>query len=540
MKWLLLLFGLMIALPSVHAAATISEIYAAPSEAEKYFGGSGICQDLDTSCNDTQYPSVTDGYQLLGDGATASASSIAVENKSSSQSGYLRLVYHLDGVLDGTYQLRVGHKQGQPSYNNMICAYLPDAKNVNGSSCITASHVDGQQWSEYDVDTLVRRSAVRFDGAVILRYYHTSGTAADVAEVYLKRPFKEADFQIIPQGVTTGDVNQWLENEWVIVSQAEIDLTNASCNVYELGATHVLLNDSYIHKNVSIEQDGSKVTVRWFSNSTVVNPGVNYEVDCDVLAGNAVLLGLEQYVYMTVDGGIFEDLTAVLDSILRLLGLIEDPVYVRQMTMQAPSDGPIDLKVQVTSGEDLYTNAACNTTITDSTGSVLFNQVIMENLNTGIYNFTFANTGGAPYEVQTACMVNDSTDEVRTYWETDSILAGTSEIYEGTPELTIVQSQYFTTSPANILAQLRRGSTMVTDASCSVTTYYPNGTKFIDTQSMSYLGENGLYNYSWTPDFIVGGYPTTVNCSGGGLGALTIQSIGSLTVNDGVRMISIT
>jgi len=539
-KLLLALMFVAMVLPSVHAAATISEIYAAPSEGEKFYGGSGICQNLDTSCTDEQFASVTDVYSLLGDGSTAAASAVTIENKSSSQSGYLRLVYHLDGVLDGTYELRLGHKQGQTGYNGQVCAYLPDAVSINGSSCVSFSHIAGEQWHEVDVDTLVRRSAARFNGAVILRVQQTSGGAVDMAEVYLKRPFKESDFQIIPQGVTTGDVNQWLENEWLISSQADIALTNASCSVWEVDEPHVMLNATSIEQNVNITEGGAKLVVRWFSNSSVVTSGKNYEVQCDVLAGTAVLVGLEQYVYMTVDGGIFADLTELVENMLRLLGFIEQPVEVRQLTTQVPGEGPVNLLAQVTMGGDLETNATCNVTVAYANGTQLFTEASMTNQNTGLYNLTFSSDGGAPYDTQIACLVNNSAGELKVYRTVGSIQAGVREVYEGTPEIVLLESQYHSLIENNIMTQLRIGSNEVDDATCDVTVYYPNGTKSINAAAMSYFGENGFYNYSWTPGWEMGSHPAHVHCQGGKLGTKEIETAGSLFVTQGVNMRSIT
>jgi len=330
MRWYLLLLGLLVIVPSVHAAATIADIYSATSEAEKYYGGVGdACQDLDPLCSDSEYGSVSDQYTVLGDGSTSAASAVSVENKSSSQSGFLRLVFHTDGLLSGTYKLRVGHKAGQDPYDAMICSYQ-NITDLNASTCISVSDEDGGQWHEFEITDIVQYSVGVFDGAVILRYFQTDGNAAEIAEIYLKRPFKIADLSIIAQGVTEAELGTRIENTWNIISPSGVPaITNASCELDKLtdigGANHESIDISLLNVEYEVAPDNSYFKVYWDVNESAgVVEGYNYELECTGDIGELHIEAFSQFVYINRESGMWDLFDDFVDWFLQLIGITED------------------------------------------------------------------------------------------------------------------------------------------------------------------------------------------------------------------------
>lgn len=310
------------------AAATIADIYSAPSEAEKYYGGSGSCEDLDVNCNDSDYSSISDGYTFLGDGSTSTY--LTIENKSSSQSGYLKIVYHVDGLFPGTYKLRVGHKQGQGAYLGTICAYQTLIA-VNASSCRDIIHFDGDQWSEYDITDIVLDTVVRFNSAVVIRFFQTSGTANDVAEIYLKRPFKLSDLSIEGQGVSETEVGMRVENTWNIVSGGSVPpLTNATCTLEKLreineSENHELMNISLLNVEYEIDDENTYFKVYWDANESAgIVEGYNYELECSGYIGELYIEKFSQFVYVNRQRTIFEYLNNFVMWVLQLIGITQD------------------------------------------------------------------------------------------------------------------------------------------------------------------------------------------------------------------------
>jgi len=331
MRALLFVLVLVALSGQAYAAATIADIYSAPSEAEKYYAGVGVaCQNLDPNCSDIQFASVLDSYSILGDGSTASASSITIENKSSTQSGFFKFVFHTDGVLSGTYKLRVGHKAGQGSYIGKICPYL-NITHLNVSACFSVNDGDGGQWHEFTIpSSIVERGVSRFDGAVILRFMQTSGSAADVAEAYLKRPFKLSDISIVPQGVSEAESGTRIENTWNIISPSGVPpLTNVSCEVQRLtnitDAGHELMNISLLNVEYDLASDNSYIKVYWDVNESAgIVEGFNYELECSGYIGELYLNKFSQFVYVNRAKSLWENIADFISYFLQIIGLLED------------------------------------------------------------------------------------------------------------------------------------------------------------------------------------------------------------------------
>jgi hypothetical protein len=100
-----------------------------------------------------------------------------------------------------------------------------------------------------------------------------------------------------------------------------------------------------------------------------------------------------------------------------------------------------------------------------------------------------------------------------------------------------VSANYYQQQSSSVVAQVIKDGASVTGATCQLNVYYPNMTLQVTNGGMSFLGVDGLYNYTWTPA-TYGSHLARVNCSGGTL-TQQVQASGSLGVsapNTGVIM----
>lgn len=331
MKWVVLVFILCF-VPSVYGAATVAEIYSAPSEATGYSGSTNSsCQILAAECADTQYSNVVDTYTALGDGSTAGTSGFTLRNASNIQSSYLRLIYDISGVFPGDYFLRVGHDSGIGDYSGRVCDYINDTV-VNTSGCVSFNYSEttGDIWFEVDINDLARRTIDRI-GRVFVRLYIDTGSE-QVTEAYLKRPFSASDFTIIASGVSETEENTRVENTWTVISTTEIPLiTNFSCTVerlLDIPGNHADINFSELHPEYIVNQQGdtSYVSVYWDANTSVANvsTGYNYEVECAGKIGDLSLSGFSQFVYINNQRSILNNIQDFFIYIAQILGFLDN------------------------------------------------------------------------------------------------------------------------------------------------------------------------------------------------------------------------
>lgn len=339
-----LLFVLLLAAAStqVYGAATIADIYAAPSEATRYYGATNsTCQDGDTMkyCDDSWYGSSSDAYDNLGDGSTSSASSETVKDSGNSQSAFVKVIYDVDGLLSGSYNVRFGITADTP-FDYEICVYEDANKTyVNTSSCKNFTHPgnDGSTWVEAEVTDLIRESADRYDNRIILRMHPLSGDTFGVTEMYLKRPFRLADFSLIAQGVSETEADHRVRNTWSIVSAADIpDITNASCDLHKLpyiNESESDINMSRFNPSYEVGPNNEYFSVTWDANTSIddFEEGFNYEVYCQGYLGELYMDGYVQYVYVNRERTTFEWMADLLAYVLQILGIVEDnQVYINQ------------------------------------------------------------------------------------------------------------------------------------------------------------------------------------------------------------------
>ena len=95
--------------------------------------------------------------------------------------------------------------------------------------------------------------------------------------------------------------------------------------------------------------------------------------------------------------------------------------------------------------------------------------------------------------------------------------------------VSFLSADYYQQQASSVVAQVVKDGVSVAGAACTLNVYYPNMTLQVTDGGMSYLGADGLYNYTWTP-VTYGSHLARVNCSGGTL-TQQVQSSGSLGVS---------
>jgi hypothetical protein len=95
--------------------------------------------------------------------------------------------------------------------------------------------------------------------------------------------------------------------------------------------------------------------------------------------------------------------------------------------------------------------------------------------------------------------------------------------------VSFLSADYYQQQASAVVAQVVKDGVSVTGATCQLNLYYPNMTLQVTNGGMSFLGADGLYNYTWTPE-TYGSHLARVNCSGGTL-TQQVQASGSLGVS---------
>jgi len=117
-----------------------------------------------------------------------------------------------------------------------------------------------------------------------------------------------------------------------------------------------------------------------------------------------------------------------------------------------------------------------------------------------------------------------------------NVKTGVPIITDASPKLQMVQGTGREGVQGNILVQVTQASVSVTNTNCQLTMYYPrNATKLLNNVSMTYFGDDGMYNYSFTPPMTGQNelYPMRVLCSGNLTGSSTIQAASAFQVSGG-------
>ena len=360
-------------IPSVHAAATIAEIYAAPSEAQYFNKGTTSpvnCQDMTNLCDDTQFDPPYDVYTVLGDGSTTTISGQSVRNNLGVAAGYLKLVFDLDGKVPGEYYLRFS-KSTSGLFPYIICGYQ-NSTAVNASRCENGTAVNGV-WNELNVTAFVNRQFEEFGARVTIRFIVNQAGAHTITEAYLKRPIKPEDLSIIAQGVSQTEANTRVENTWSIVSQTEIPtITDVSCTVHRLNVINATegefeVNFSQLNPEYVIGPNNEYFKVYWDANISVdgVEEGHNYELECEGLLGGNAYTGFSQFVYINRERSMITLFEQFVLWFQQLLGFAQDTntlvsghATISDIRMIYGSTAPITTFLTYSDGV-VNTNASC-------------------------------------------------------------------------------------------------------------------------------------------------------------------------------------
>lgn len=490
-------------------------------------------------CPDANFTAQTDFTTAMADGSTVAGSQINV--RSNNGAGRAAMLYWaFDIQATGNYSLRI---LPAATFTLVMAPYV-NATHVNTSFTQNVS-LTSSVWTTVDVNRMVRDMHASL-GDVRLRFWTADTVARAISEVYLVQPPSPGQFQIIDQGARIARTNAWVENEWLVITPMDkFRITNATCSIESLvdNAVNITLNVTTLRGNGTAPD---KLRVRWFANSTYVVEGRNYEIECDANFDGVRIQGLEQYVYITQEG----TAETVFSNLMRWIkALFVDLTVQTSVVERSLAPGvPQQVIVEVLRDKQSFDAAACRLWLYNGSNmGVIANNVSMSYYQGGFYNYTFTpSVNETSYVVRSNCVLNN-TENVSGYQASGmlsvaSAVLNVSLIYEGTPKLTLLQGAGFAGAPSQIMAQLIVGSNAVTNAACNVTVYYPaNTTKVVSNQPMSYSGDDGMYNYTWTPpQFVSAVYPARVECRGGSLGTLGVQASTSVRIDDGVYMQSVT
>ena len=256
--------------------------------------------------------------------------------------------------------------------------------------------------------------------------------------------------------------------------------------------------------------------------------------------------GFTQFVYINRQRSLFDTLASLVSSFLKTIGLIREPVVVDILTPQIGSGSSTQLVTSVFKGAVPMNSSSCYATIQNSTFGTIANNISMTTSGKGYYSYDFNSSAvAAPYYASVACLVNDSSGNTTYYLDSQPILSRpitVADIFEGTPSVEMFQTNLISGVPGQILAQVKIGSNSVTNAVCKLTVYNSTLGKYLDNVTMSYSGDDGVYNYTWSsPPFDIYTVASRVSCSGGSLSTFTVQDTQTIGIQDQyaqMRMIS--
>lgn len=227
-------------------------------------------------------------------------------------------------------------------------------------------------------------------------------------------------------------------------------------------------------------------------------------------------------------------LQSIISTIARIYNLLFNPVQMEIVTTQG-GENNINLVVRIhkdldESINETILNASCNLTIQYQNLTYLINNIPMQQYEEELFNYTFTNDGNGPYIASAVCALNDSNGDFKYFHDsaTIEIPITPTQIYEGIPELEIVDGDYYG-SVVRVVSSLSVGSNEVSNAQCNVTIYNDTMGKVVDDDGMFYIGEGGLYQYNWSSGE-AGRYTVRSTCYGGSLGTKTAFTTGGLDV----------
>jgi hypothetical protein len=557
-----LLIAFLLSVVGVNAAATTTNTLA-PNDAISLGTPTGFAACVtgtNMTCSDTLFTTKIEVAPYLSDYVYSYTQDPNIGQTGSAVTGLQASVawFSVSALGPGNWTIQVLFNS--ISSTLLVTPYVNETQpSTNDSDQLTFSLPTSKQWYQFDVTSAVTKS---FNELGYVKFRLAGGaTLKQMDEIFLIAPpgsttagaVIESYFQVVPQGVSQTDSDQYVENEWKILDLSPTlnsTLSGASCALYDLNGT--LMNIS-VSANISSLSTDNTLTARWTANTTLgVQEGKNYEVRCQFTVLGVNITGLEQYVYVSRQSSIWSAIQGFITYVAQIIGLARNPVTVEVIPEYVSTNPTTNIVVSVAKGANQITSnsSVCRVTVIDSVATVVVNNQSMSSFGVaslGMFNYTMNSTVGAgpPYAVRAVCSVNDSANTFNDYLGVGRLQASASvytptQIYEGIPSVRLVSGDLQSNTAGRIMAQVLKGSNSVSDAVCGLTVYYPlNTTKILNNVSMSYFGEDGMYNYSWVPPITYGMdvYSSRVSCTGGvQLGALVVQSAQPINVIGGVAM----
>jgi hypothetical protein len=465
--------------------------------------------------------------------------------------------FSVSSLGPGTWYLQsLGQSNAMGIY---IVPYIDETQpSTNASDVISFNMATSRVWYDINITSAVTKSFNAL-GYVKLRIASQSGSK-QTDEFFLIVPpgagtisgILNSYFQIEAQGASQTQMDSLVDNEWSLIELSNIlnsTPTNVNCSIISMNGTIMNITPTTAIEGSSTT--GWKIVTKWTpTEARGFVEGTNYEASCGFSIFGSTIAGLEQYVYVSPHRTIMTRLSQFVVSIANIFGLLQSPIKVTQITQTAAATGQTNIVTSVMKGKDSYSGANCTVSLIDSAGNAPYNSSQMSVFGAsalGMYSFSFnASQGaGAPWTVKTACFVNDSAGSNVTYVNVGTLspaisisAAAAGQIYEGTPSVKLLQGAGYAGYDSTILAQVKIGSSSISNAICNVTVYYPTNTsKVVDAAGMSYIGDDGIYSYTWIPpSYVTAFYPARISCTGGALGTFVVQDSTSINIQDGVNM----
>lgn len=519
-----------------------------PSTADQYANADCGASAL---CPLTNYTKGIDLSTILADNVNTLASSGIIRNATGANAQIFVAGWYVDATYTvGNFSLKVWSNT-QPT--TLVIIPMANETHVNtNTSFWTTRTLTSNVLTDIDVDLGARASFASL-GYIAFKFFVTDISNEQIGEVYLEVPPIATDFNFVPSGESIVRLDSFTAHDWTLFTAVSKQLmSNVSCSVYDIN------NQTQMISGVSTITTGpNQLRIKYLVNSSLgFVAGRNYESRCSLNIGSVRINDISQYAYVTSESSILTSLASIISSIGQLLGLYREPVVVDVIPEFVSSQTTTNVVVGLTRGSSAISSnsSICRISVFDVAGLTVVNNQSMSSFGVsaiGMFNFSMNTTlgSGAPYAVRSVCSVNDSGGQVNSYLGTGTLNAlssasiNVSQIFEGTPSVKLVSNEIASSSNGRIMAQVLKGSTGVSDAFCSLTIYFPNNsTKLVNSVSMSYFGEAGLYNYSLVAPVSYGIdiYPSRINCTSGlQLGSQVVQTIEPVRVVGGVVMQSV-
>lgn len=140
-------------------------------------------------------------------------------------------------------------------------------------------------------------------------------------------PVNQDDFSITAQGISETEVNQRVENTWVIVSPFNTTIVNASCSIYKMNEYNATASETQVDESgldMYVNASGNVLKVYWDANESLIDEGSNYEVDCSARINGIQFDSISQFVYVNRLKTIFDYIDYFVSYIMQMFNITRD------------------------------------------------------------------------------------------------------------------------------------------------------------------------------------------------------------------------